>query len=65
MSRPQTGHTRQRKNGLWEGQYIYKKERRSIYGKTQEEVSRQLAEIIASIEKGNCIRPNQHMINSY
>lgn len=39
------------KNGLWEGRYIYKKERRSIYCKTQEEVSRQLDEIIASTEK--------------
>lgn len=28
LSRPQTGHIRQRKNGLWEGQYIYKKERK-------------------------------------
>ena len=65
MSRPQTGHIRQRKNGLWEGQYIYKKERRSIYCKTQEEVSRQLAEIIASIEKGNYIRPNQHTLYSW
>lgn len=65
LSRPQTGHTRQRKNGLWEGQYIYKKERRSIYCKTQEEVSRQLVEIIASIEKGNYIRPNQHTLYSW
>lgn len=65
MSRPQTGHIRQRKNGLREGQYIYKKERRSIYCKTQEEVSRQLTEIIASIEKGNYICPNQHTLYSW
>ena len=65
LSRPSTGHTRQRKNGLWEGQYIYKKERRSIYGKTQEEVSRRLEEIIASIKKGNYIRPNQHTLFSW
>lgn len=65
LSRPQTGHIRQRKNGLWEGQYIYKKERRSIYCRTQEEVSRQLDEIIESIERGNYIRPNQHTLFSW
>lgn len=65
LSRPQTGHTRQRKNGLWEGQYIYKEERRSIYCRTQEEVSRQLDKIIASIEKGTYIRPNQHTLFSW
>lgn len=53
------------KNGLWEGQYIYKKERRSIYCRTQEEVSRQLNEIIESIEKGTYIRPNQHTLFSW
>lgn len=65
MSRLQTGHVRQRKSGLWEGQYVYQKERRSIYGGTQEEVSQQLDEIIASIENGNYIRPNQHTLISW
>ena len=65
MSRQRTGHIRQRENGLWEGQYVYKGERRSIYGKTQEEVSRQLDEIIASIEEGTYIRPNQHTLLSW
>lgn len=65
MSKPLTGHIRQRKNGLWEGQYVYKRERRSIYGKTQEEVSQQLNQIIASIEKGDYIRPNQHTLISW
>lgn len=65
MSRLQTGHIRQRKNGLWEGQYVYKRKRRSIYGETQEEVSQQLDKIIASIENGNYIRPNQHTLISW
>lgn len=65
MSKQRTGHIRQRETGLWEGQYIYKGERRSIYGKTQEEVSRQLDEIIASIEEGTYISPNQHTLLSW
>lgn len=65
MDKQQTGHIRRRKNGLWEGQYVYKRERRSIYGKTQEEVSHQLNEIIISIEEGNYIRPNQHTLISW
>ncbi len=65
LSRPLTGHIRQRKNGLWEGQYIFQRERRSIYGKTQEKVSQQLENIIVSIEEGNYIRPNQHTILSW
>ncbi len=65
MSKPSTGHVRQRKNSLWEGQYIYQRERRSIYGKTQEEVSNQLKNVITSIEEGNYIRPNQHTLLSW
>lgn len=65
MGKQRTGHIRQRENGLWEGQYVYKGERRSIYGKTQEEVARQLEEIIASIEEGTYIRPNQHTLLSW
>lgn len=65
MGKQPTGHIRQRKNGLWEGQYVYKRERRSIYGKTREEVSRQLDKIITSIEEGNYVRPNQHTLLSW
>lgn len=65
MAKQLTGHIRERENGLWEGQYVYKRERRSIYGKTQEEVARQLEEIIASIEEGTYIRPNQHTLLSW
>ena len=65
MSKRLTGHIRRRENGLWEGQYVYERERRSIYGKTREGVSQQLAEIITSIEEGNYIRPNQHTLLSW
>lgn len=65
MSRQLTGHIRQRKSGLWEGQYIFQRERRSIYGKTREEMSRQLDSIIASIKDGSYIRPNQHTLLSW
>lgn len=65
MGKQLTGHIRLGETGLWEGQYIYKGERRSIYGKTQEEVSRQLNEIIASIEEGSYVRPNQHTLLSW
>lgn len=65
MNKQRTGHIQQRENVLWEGQYVYEQERRSIYGKTREEVSQQLDEIITSIEKGNYIRPNQHTLLSW
>lgn len=65
MNKQLTGHIRQRESGLWEGQYVYKRRRRSIYGKTREGVSRQLAEIITSIEEGNYIRPNPHTLLSW
>lgn len=45
MSKQLTGHIRQWKNRLREGQYVYKRGRRSIYGKTQEEVSQQVNEV--------------------
>ena len=65
MSKRLAGHIRKRENGLWEGQYVYKRERRSIYGKIQEEVTWQLDKIITSIEEGNYIRPNQHILLSW
>lgn len=65
MGKRRTGYIRQRRNGLWEGQYVYKGEHRSIYGKAQEEVLRQLDEIITAIEEGNYIRPNQHTLLSW
>lgn len=65
MGKRLTGYIRQRENGLWEGQYVYERERRSIYGKTREGVSLQLDQIIISIKEENYIRPNQHTLISW
>ena len=65
MSKPATGYVRQRKNGLWEGQYTFQREKRSIYGQTREEVSRQLEQIVLSIQEGNYVRPSQHTLLSW
>lgn len=59
------GHIRQQKNGLWEGQYVYQREKRSIYGKDREEVAQELERIVESIEKGNYIRPNEYSLLSW
>lgn len=65
MSRKPTGHIRQRKKSLWEGQYVFQRERRSIYGKTRNEVERELEKIVASIERGEYVRPNEHTLKSW
>lgn len=65
IRKPLTGHIRQRKNGLWEGQYTFQRMHRSIYGKTQEEVSIKLEGIITSIQEGNYIKPNEHTLLSW
>ena len=65
MSRKPTRHIRQRKKRLWEGQYVFQRERRSIYGKTRSEVERELERIVASIERGEYVRPNVHTLKSW
>ena len=65
MSKKPTGHIRQRKDGLWEGQYIFQRQRRSIYGNTRNGVEKELERIVTSIELGEYIRPNQHTLNSW
>ena len=65
MSRKATGHVRQRQNGLWEGQYVFQQERRSIYGETKEEVAMELDAIVKSIATGEYVRPNPHTLNSW
>ena len=65
MSKQLTGHIRQRKDGRWEGQYVYQKDRRSVYGKTQDEVSQLLDKIITSIEEGTYVRPNEYTLISW
>lgn len=65
MARKATGHVRQRKTNLWEGQYVFQRERRSIYGRTRKEVEKELKQIILSTERGEYVRPNQHTLNSW
>ena len=65
MTRKAIGHVRQRKTNLWEGQYVFQRERRSIYGRTRKEVEKELKQIVLSIERGEYVRPNQHTLNSW
>jgi len=65
MSKQLTGHIRQRKDGRWEGQYVYQKDRRSVYGKTQDEVSQLLDKIITSIEERTYVHPNEYTLISW
>jgi integrase len=53
-----TGTVRQRKNGGWEGQYWLSGKRRSIYGKTQEEVRAKLNGIMAKIMADDYCEPS-------
>lgn len=59
------GYVRQRKNGLWEGQYVFQKHKRSVYGETEVEVRTKLEEIMYSIKKGEYIRPNEYSVSSW
>lgn len=65
MGKKATGHIRQRKKDLWKGQYVFQKERRSIYRQTRNEVETELAKIVTSIERGEYVRPNQHTLRSW
>lgn len=59
------GYIRQRKPNLWEGQYVAgidengKQIKKSIYGKTQGEVSKKLNSIINSLNTGTYIAPDK------
>ena len=59
------GHVRQRKDGLWEGQYNFQKRKRSIYGKSETEVQQRLSKIMTSIREGNYAHPNEHTVSSW
>ena len=65
MAHTQQGHVRKRKDGLWEGQYVFQKQKRSIYGETEIEARKMLEEIIHSINIGEYIRPNEHTVSSW
>ena len=60
------GSIRERKDGLWEGQYTAgydlktgKIKRRSVYGKSQAEVRRKLAEIEVKMDNGTYVAPQK------
>jgi len=65
MSNEAHGHIRKRKNGLWEGQYVFQKHRRSIYGETEVEVYNKLEGILNAIHTGTYVRPNEHTVKSW
>jgi len=54
-----TGHIRKRKGALWEGQYVYQKQKRSIYGKNEEEVKKEMVKIMESIENNTYVKPGE------
>lgn len=67
-----SGCIRRRSDGRWEGIYStseidgagkYKK--RSVYGKTQEEVRKKLTEITSSIDDGTYIAPSQYRLSEW
>ena len=46
------GSIRQRKDGRWEGLYTVNYKRKSVYGKTQEEVRKKLNKVLNDIDNG-------------
>ena len=44
------GTIRQRKDGRWEGLYSFNYKRKSVYGKTQEEVRKKLNKVLNDID---------------
>jgi len=61
----QTGYVRQRESGLWEGQYIYQKQKCSIYRPSERQVRDALTGIIQSIAEHRYIKPTQHTLVSW
>ena len=65
------GNIRKRKNGTWEARYTVdnaktgKSERRSLYGKSQEEVRKKLNAIVNDIDNGVYIAPDDITISQW
>ena len=60
------GHIRQRKDGRWEAQILLPhdpatghQKRKSIYGKTQEEVAKRLRQLAAELDQGAFTEPSK------
>lgn len=65
------GTIKKRKNGTWEGQYTAGKDdngkliRRSVYGKTQEEVRKKLNAIVNDIDNGVYVAPDDMTVGEW
>ncbi|MCL2605240.1 MAG: site-specific integrase [Defluviitaleaceae bacterium] len=66
------GSIRQRKDGTWEARYTVgrdpgtgKQVQRSIYGKTQQEVRKQLAKVTVALDTGNYIEPSRLTLSAW
>ncbi len=66
------GSIRHRKDGLWEGRYTLgsdpktgKQVQKSVYGKTQQEVRKKLAQITADIDNGVFIEPSKLTVGKW
>lgn len=65
------GSIRQRKNGLWEGQYVSgrdedgKLQKKSVYGKTKKEVVEKLATITTDIRSGLYLPPEKISVGEW
>ena len=67
-----SGTIYKRDDGRWEGKYSMpaadgsgKYVRKSVYGKTQEEVRKKLTEITAKIDEGTFVAPSQYRLSEW
>lgn len=66
------GSIRQRKDGLWEGRYTVgrdagtgKQIRKSVYGQTQQEARKKLAQAVAAIDRGDYMEPQKMTVGAW
>lgn len=66
------GSIRQRKDGLWEGRYTVgrdagtgKQIRKSVYGQTQQEARKKLAQAVAAIDRGDYVEPQKMTVGAW
>lgn len=66
------GSIRQRKDGLWEARYTVgrdpgtgKQVRKSVYGHTQQETRKKLAQAVAAIDRGDYVEPQKMTVGEW
>ena len=59
------GTLKKRSDGRWEGQYVFNGKRKSVYGKSQEEVRKKLNNVIHEIESGVYISDNGFTVGEW